>query len=245
MAGSISPWGGRPAGRDTPLAQASMPALARGQLHEIHAQGADWAAALAFALAMGEKAPDGPIFALRTPRRHRLPMIFSGDGLALLGIRPDRLTIVEAGNEKDMLRAGLEAARCGGVGTVLMESEGRFADYDLTASRRLVLAAEASRACVLLLRGDAEPRSSGAQTRWSIRSAPSEAWEAEAPGWPAVDAELLRYRGGPAGGRWRLMWDEDDGRFRDAARPQTVPGAVVPLSRLRTGADGDARRQVA
>ncbi|WP_230461292.1 ImuA family protein [Sphingobium sp. CAP-1] len=174
-------------------------------------------------------------------------MFFSGDGLALLGFQPRRLLMVEADSEIDMLRAGLEAARCSGVAAVLMESEGRFADYDLTASRRLVLAAEASRACVMLIRSDAELRSSAARTRWSITSAPSVPLEADAPGGAAIDAELLRCRGGAAGGRWRLIWDMEHGVFRDAAQlsaqQPTMPGAVVPFSRLRTGEEGAIRRR--
>ncbi|MFB0873263.1 MULTISPECIES: ImuA family protein [unclassified Sphingobium] len=247
---SIAPHGGgRSSERTAAQEPASLPALGAGQLHEIHAVGEDRAAALAFALASGHFVPDGAIVALRVPGRSRLPTLFSGDGLALLGLDPARLTLVEPASEIDMLRAGLDAARCAGVAAVLIESEGRFADYDLTASRRLVLAAEASRACVILLRVDAQPRSSAARTRWSIASAPSVPLEADAPGWPAIDAELLRCRGGPAGSRWRLIWDMDHGCFRDGAQfqPQfeAMPGAVVPLPRLRTDAAHDPRRRVA
>lgn len=252
MAGRLPIHGMRPAGRQAPVTQASFPALERGHLHEIHCTAPDRAAALAFALSQGIGAQAGAIFALQVARRQRLPTLFSGDGLALLGIDPGRLTLIEAGSEVEMLRAGLEAARCPGVAMVLMESEGRFADYDLTASRRLVLAAEASGASILLLRGDAEQRSSGAQTRWSIRSAPSIPLEADAPGLPTIEAELLRCRSGPAGGRWLLSWDAEHGCFRDRDAGEgsggtSVSGAVVPFSRLRTdaGDDGDSQRQVA
>ncbi|WP_311268131.1 hypothetical protein [Sphingobium sp. WCS2017Hpa-17] len=254
MAGSVPINGIRPTGRQGPAADMPFPALARGHLHEIHCTAPDRAAAFAFALTQDliqkQGAQAGAVFALQAVRRQRLPTLFSGDGLALLGIDPNRLTIVEAGSEVEMLRAGLEAARCPGVFMVLMESEGRFADYDLTASRRLVLAAEASGASIMLLRGDAEQRSSGAQTRWSIRSAPSIPLEADAPGLPTIEAELLRCRSGPAGGRWLLSWDAEHGCFRDRdtgeddKRPP-VPGAVVPFSRLRTDAGSDSQRQVA
>lgn len=258
MAVRVPIYGTGPSGRQAPATQASFRALEQGHLHEVHCTAPDRAAALAFALSHGASqavsqgmgAQAGAIFALRAARRQRLPTLFSGDGLALLGIDPGRLTLIEAGSEVEMLRAGLEAARCPGVSMVLMESEGRFADYDLTASRRLVLAAEASGVTILLLRGDAEQRSSGAQTRWSIRSAPSVPLEADAPGLPAVEAELLRCRSGPAGGRWLLLWDAEHGCFRDRdagegdGRP-SVPGAVVPFSRLRTDAGSDSQRQVA
>lgn len=254
MAGRLPIHGMRLPGQQVPAADmafsVSFPALERGHLHEIHCTAPDRAAALAFALTQEQGAQAGAVFALQAVRRQRLPTLFSGDGLALLGIDPGRLTIVEPGSEVEMLRAGLEAARCPGVAMVLMESEGRFADYDLTASRRLVLAAEASGASIMLLRGDAEQRSSGAQTRWSIRSVPSVPLEADAPGLPAIEAELLRCRSGPAGGRWLLSWDAEHGCFRDRdageeGRDTPVPGAVVPFSRLRTDAGRDSQRQVA
>ncbi len=53
---------------------------------------------------------------------------------------------------------------------------------------------------------------------------------ADAPGAPAFDLELLRWRGGPAGTRWRLDWDKDEQAFRDAA----LSGAVLPLAARRT-----------
>jgi protein ImuA len=223
-----------------------VPLLEQGQLHEIHCSAQDRAAAFAFALTQGLWARDGDLFLLRVPGKSRLPFCFAGEGLALLGLAPQRLTIVEPASEVGLLRAALDAARCPGVAAVLMDSEGRFADYDLTASRRLVLAAEASRACVLLLRVDAEPRASAAQTRWSIASAPSVPLAADAPGWPAVDARLLRKRGGPTAGPWRLIWDAEHGRFEDADRREAMLGAVVPLSPLRTdAADGTGQRHVA
>ncbi|WP_420146444.1 ImuA family protein [Sphingobium sp.] len=234
-----------------PHADMPFPTLGRGHLHEVHNAMEDRAAAILFALAQGHGG-SGAIFAFRTPRRMHVPTIFSGDGLASCGVDPARLTIVDAKSEVDMLRAGLEAARCPGVAMIMFESDGRFADYDLTASRRLVLAAEASGAIIFMLRGGAEQRSSGAQTRWMIRSVPSAPLEANAPGLPMIEAELLRCRNGPAGGRWRLSWDADNGCFRDNVgagedEEKIVPGTMVPFSRLRTDArgDGDAARQVA
>ncbi|BBD97332.1 hypothetical protein SAMIE_1008330 [Sphingobium amiense] len=207
-------------------------------MHEVHCAGEDRATALAFALAMADRGDGEAVFLLRARERQRNASVISGDALALLGVDPRLLTIVETGGAVDMLRAGLDAARCPGVATIVIESEGRFADYDLTASRRLVLAAEASRTGIVILRCDAEPRSSGAHTRWSVASAPSVPMEADAPGPPSLDAHLLRLRGGAAGGRWRLIWDGQDGRFRDAARPEAVPGAVVSFPPLRKGAAG-------
>lgn len=231
-----------------------IPALARGCLHEVHAGIADWAAALAFVLAGTGASADGPVLMALGPRRGAPPMRLCGAGLGALGIDPARLLLVEARDERALLRAGLDAARCPRLAAVVLAAWGRFALYDLTASRRLVLAAESSGLPVIVLRGDAEPRSSAAHTRWAIRPAPSVALPADAPGLPAIEAELLRQRGGAAGRRWRLEWDFDKGDFRECPEPRSaagdgggadapsLSGAVVPLFRLR---EGEERSRVA
>lgn len=232
MAGNVFRFAESAAKRLAHCTERAIPALQGGKLHEIHACGNDRAAALAFALCRSGKKGA----ALLVRRRARFQTVLSGDGLALLGIDPAGLTIVEVDCELDLLRAGLEAARCPGVDLVLLETEGRFAGYDLTASRRLVLAAERSRNCVIVLRHDAEPRPSSAWTRWEIASAPSIPLEADAPGYPAIEARLLRWQGGSAGRHWRLEWDVDHGTFRDAARLAPLPGAVAPLPAVRENA---------
>ena len=228
------------------LSQPLMPtkATAQGHLHEVHAAAADWAAATSFALTMlgqtdGAK-PEGAVLIIRVVRRS-LPALLFGAGLAGLGIAPQRLLLAQARNALEMLRAGVEAARCQDVSAVLLEIWGRCPEWDLTASRRLALAAEKSGVSVLVLRGDADEQPSSAQTRWRVTSAPSIALAANAPGLPSIDAELLRQRGGPAGTRVRLEWDEKHGNFRPTANPATndqaaLSGAVVPLSGLRAGA---------
>ncbi|HKT86346.1 MAG TPA: hypothetical protein VJQ77_09700 [Novosphingobium sp.] len=240
MAGSVFKFGESAARRLAHCVDRAVPALQGGKLHEIHADRYDQAAALAFALCRSGKGKAGA--ALLARRRTRSQAVINGDGLALLGFDPACLTIVDADGELDLLRAGLEAARCPGVDLVLLETKGRFAGYDLTASRRLALAAERSRSCVIVLRHDAQPRPSAAWTRWDIASAPSLALEADAPGHPAIEARLLRWQGGPAGRHWRLEWDIDHGTFRNAASPAPLPGALVslPLVRENAGTGGTA-----
>lgn len=235
---------------------ARMPLLDAGGLHEIHAAPEDWAAAMAFALfsgGHGDREQNGrkqngygqAIFLIGGPGPAFFPAMPCAEGLAALGLAPERLVIVRTASELDLLRAGLEAARCPGVGLVLLETQGRLARYDLTTSRRLALAAEQpteeqAGKSVIVLRGDAPPRPSAARTRWAIASAPSTALEAGAPGWPAIDAELLRQRGGMGGLRWRLEWNADHGTFREADRAvhdgPALSGAVVPVPGVRAGA---------
>ncbi|HWU04662.1 MAG TPA: hypothetical protein VN222_18135 [Novosphingobium sp.] len=231
------------------------PALLAGQLHEIHADAADWASALCFALgglaqrANASARPVAIVLVRPCPRGSgvlgAVPAAMPyAPGLAGAGIDPARLVLVETGDAIGLLRAGLDAARCPGVAGVVIESWGRMAEYDLTASRRLVLAAEQSGTGVAVLRGDAPERASAAHSRWHIRSAASRAEPLAAhlpapPGPAAIEARLLRQRGGTAGMGWLLEWDERDGCFRQHranAGAAPLSGAVVPLAAMPAGA---------
>jgi protein ImuA len=227
----------------------ALPGLGGGQLHEIHAAADDWAAALAFAFAAIDAAGRRPVMLVHAARQAVLNMQPYGEGLIGLGLDPARLVLVEARDGTGMLRAGLEGARCPGLAAVVLASWRRFPEYALTASRRLVLAAERSRVPVIMLRGDAEPRPSAAHQRWLVRSARANPREANAPGLPALDVELQRRRGGASGGRWRLEWNDQDGCYREARNTTAtqnagihdtpLSGAVVCLSAVRTGLAGD------
>lgn len=256
MTGNVFPLGRplRPGARER--VPAPMPPLDAGGLHEIHAAPEDWAAAMAFALFStvrrdseqdrhevgkhGAGRHGQAIFLIGGPGPAAFPVLPCAEGLAALGLAPEQLVIVRTASELDLLRAGLEAARCPGVGTVLLQTQGRLARYDLTTSRRLALAAEQDGKGVIVLRGDAPPRPSAARTRWAITSAPSTALEANAPGWPAIEAELLRQRGGMGGLRWRLEWNAEHGTFREAERAlhhgPALSGTVVPVPGVRAGA---------
>jgi protein ImuA len=105
-----------------------------------------------------------------------------------------------------------------------------------TANRRLALATEKSGVSLFLLRIDAMPVPSAAETRWQVAAAPSRALPGQAPGLPTFDITLLRQRSGPSGLDWRLEWDRDQRKFREAA----VSGAVVPVPARGPAADGAA-----
>jgi protein ImuA len=157
----------------------------------------------------------GPILLVRGPGAPA--WVPCAAGLIALGIDPARLVLVSAADGLGVLRAGLEGARCPGLAAVVLAAPGPLPEYTLTASRQLVLAAEASRVAVIVLRGDAAPRPSAAHTRWHVRAAPSTPLAANAPGPPVLAAELLRRRGGPADGPWHLEWNDIDATFTDIA----------------------------
>lgn len=135
-------------------------------------------------------------------------------GLARCGLAPANLILVRAERWSDALWAMEEALRCPAVTGALLALEpnpgaggGRL---DLTATRRLQLAAETGGALGLLLRPDmacAEP--TAAATRWRIGSLGAEDG-LDDPRW---QLELLRVRGGRPGGPWAVTWRAAAGRL--------------------------------
>lgn len=197
--------------------------LVRGHLHEAYARKPTDGVALAgFALGLARRAgaSEMPIVWVRHPVAELDFGSPYGPGLEAWGLDPDRLILVRARTLAGLLAAGLEAVRCPGLGAVLIEVWGPAEKLDLTATRRLNLAAETSRTTPFLLRAAASPVPSAALTRWQVAAAPSRALAANAPGPPRFDVALLRNRAGPTGQNWRLEWDHDNHRFN----------AVTPLS---------------
>lgn len=209
--------------------------LVRGRVHELFAsEAADGPSAAGFAamLALRAGGRHAPIFWLRSDKAERHGGAFHAPGLIELGGEPDGLVLGIAPDAKGLLKSAADAARCPGLKTLVVECWGKCPELDLTASRRLALATEQSGVTLFLLRLEAEPLPSAADTRWSVGAAPSRALEANAPGPPMFEIELLRRRAGPSGMRWRLEWDRDQIIFREPAHV----GAVVSLPAGRSAA---------
>lgn len=200
--------------------------LARGKLHEVYSTADEAACGAGFAIMQAIVAGATPLLWLRIEATERTGGRLHASGLAELGLAPEALIVALVPDASALLRAGADAARCPGLGTVLIESAGPMHGLDLTATRRLMLAAEASGTTVVSLRIEAAPIPSAAATRWQVAAAASTPLAAEAPGWPAMDVELLRRRGGPAGARWRVEWDRDTKSFSGAP----LSGAGLPLA---------------
>jgi protein ImuA len=137
-----------------------------------------------------------------------------GPGLVELGVDSDAVLLMEPPDLEALLIAGVESVRNGGFGAVVLEVAGPARRLDLTASRRLALAAERSGTAVLVVRSGATPTSSAAHSRWAVASAPSAALAANAPGYPVFDLKLLRQRGGPDGLHVQLEWNREQAVFR-------------------------------
>jgi protein ImuA len=202
--------------------------LARAALHEVYADAAcDAASAAAFALLLAWRATKrNAIFWVREANAQIGGKPY-GHGLAELGINPDMLFLADAPNSIAALRAGADITRCGAVGAVIIEPFGKAPALDLTASRRLALAAGQTGVMALVLRAGVEPVPSAAQTRWRVASAPSTPLPANAPGHPAFDVTLLRHRGGIAGIEARLEWNRDRQSFDQSPLSGGVPAASI------------------
>lgn len=220
----------------TSLDEALAGGLGYGQVHEIYAaepDDASSAAGFAMAVAMGmcgsTNSPKQAILWLRERRWLKTSGILQAGGWAELGGAPEHGLVGVVPDTLSLLRAAAEALHCGRLGAVILEGWGAMRTLDLTASRKLVLAAEKSGVPLLLLRMDAVPSPSAARTRWQVAAAPSRALPGNAPGQPTFDLTLLRQRSGPSGLDWRLEWDRDRCKFREA--PVSRAMVSVPLDR--------------
>lgn len=144
-----------------------------------------------------------------------------GPGLTALGLPPDRLLLARLRTRTDALRAALEGARCAALGAVVLETT---AHIDLTASRRLKLAAEKSRNTVVLVRLSAHPVSNAVQIRWSVCGAALPA-QREADQRPAFEVTLLKHPRGRPERRCIVEWDHERHCF---AETLSLPVAAVP-----------------
>jgi protein ImuA len=152
-----------------------------------------------------------------------------GPGLLDLGINPDRVVLVQLRNEMDLLRAGLEAARCDGIGAVILEAAAtRSSKIDLSVTRRLKLAAERSGVVIILIRAAKHVIATAAQTRWQAGLVPNTGNQTMLGKGPCFDMTLLRHRGGLDEKRWFVEWSREQRTFT-AALPQ--PLAAVPVGR--------------
>ena len=130
--------------------------------------------------------------------------------LVSFGIDPSQLIFIHL--KKDLLWTIEEALKCEGLVAVV----GEIASIDLTASRRLQLAAEQSRVTGFLLRNSPGQVFTTAFTcRWQIQPLQSKTSDGlPGIGFPRWQVELLKVRNGKPGS-WQLEWV--DGKFQPVA----------------------------
>lgn len=219
---------------------AGMPGMARAALHEVLATEPGCGAAFA-AMVLGRTA--GTVLWIGSARAEWQAW---PPGLAAWGLTPARLVLLRAERWKDALWAMEEALRCPAVGGALLvpaQGEGwaERAPLDLTATRRLQLAAEAGGALGMILQADPSVGLGGnqggdqrvnqglnqggnqgqtaAHTRWRVSPA-----EGDEPHWWL---ELLRMRGGRPREAMAVAWQAASGRL------EPLEGAMATPRRAR------------
>jgi protein ImuA len=158
-----------------------------------------------------------------------------GPGLDLMGLPMERLVILRVPRPRDALWAMEEALKCRAVGAVVAEFAGEEAD--LTAMRRLALAAREGGGLGLILHQDCPCQPSTAMTRWEVASARGARDPFGGLGSTTFALSLVKNRRGRAG-QWRLSWDHHERAFA-AALPLSVASAACDgspaQSRIRAG----------
>ena len=235
--------------------------LKRGALHEVFAAEGRTSYAVAaavsgFALALARLAQTGRAGEGRALLwiGQRMAALEAGPlhapGLRAFGLDPGRFVFVETADAAETLWAMEEGLKCPGFAAVLGEAWGTHPRLDMTASRRLQLAAAPHGVMALLVRHAAPPEPGAAETRWRIAPVPApEGTPRFRLGPPLFDAELHRNRAGAAG-RWILQWSPHDARFHipdaapDAAHPGRRPAADGDRAGAAVGPAEGARRAV-
>ncbi|MBT3395768.1 MAG: hypothetical protein HOB82_08470 [Alphaproteobacteria bacterium] len=201
--------------------QNALPDLALGCLHEVTGDPGDLCAATGFAAGLvarlsqhaGAGAGGPVLWCGRAHETHEHGGLYA-PGLDEFGLGPERLLVVRARTDTQVLWAMEEGLRCRALSAVV----GELDDPGFTPSRRLQLAAEAGGVTAVLLR-TRSAAATGAVTRWHVTSASTrQDEEMNVPRW---QVQLERHRGGDLGG-WNVEWRNETGDFSVAASVRDV-----------------------
>jgi protein ImuA len=181
--------------------------LSFGALHETAPERpGDFGAASGFTLALASLAAKagGETLWIQTDfARHEGGALY-GNGLDLFGLSSQRLLVLRARRAVDALFAMEEALKCRAVASVIAELPDD--STDLTATRRLSLAARDHRGLGLLLRHRSSSLPSAAMTRWNVAAASGPRDDFGGIGTTSFLLSLVKNRRGPCG-RWTIAWD--------------------------------------
>lgn len=205
--------------------------LVHGALHEVFSAAGHEASATGFVAGLAACVANGkPILWIRQDFAGIEFGEIAATGLLELGIDPSKFLVLRVAHAEEALRAASDALTCASLGAVVMEVVGEHKVLDLKASRRLTLGAAETNVPAFLLRFNAAPDASSAETRWTIRAGRSNE-QNDNWGMPRFDAELVRNRHGKTG-RWVMEWNCDEAIFCQPADR----GAVVSAPRNRPAA---------
>jgi protein ImuA len=214
--------------------------LAPANLHEIAPEAMrDFGAAAGFALALAARAQQSlkrQTLWIQTDYAALEGGNLYGPGCDLFGLPACDLLILKVSRPIDALWATEEALKSRALASVIAELPDDAPLADLTATRRLTLAAREGNSFAFLLRHRPSPLTSSAETRWEIAATPSVADRFGGLGRTALALSLVKNRRGPTG-RFFVAWDHHECAFQAlslgvaaaaADRPDRAPlaGAV-------------------
>ncbi len=227
-----------------PLALGALPdstlggGLAFGALHETAPERPlDFGAACGFTLALASLAArrGGETLWIQTDYARLEGGAIHGPGLDLFGLPSRRLLVLRARRPIDALFAMEEALKCRAVASVIAELSDDGAD--LTATRRLALAAREQSGLGLLLRHRSSAMPSAAMSRWSVSAAAGARDEFGGIGITSFLLSLVKNRRGPCG-RMSMAWNHHECVFvsgpvleSSAIPADSVAVAAAPVDR--------------
>jgi protein ImuA len=217
--------------------------LARAALHEVAAaRPGDPAPALGFVLGVAARAAafGGRVLWVVEGAAAGEAGALYGPGLDGFGLPARRLVVLAVRRPVDALWAMEEGLKTPGLAAVVAELLDGGA-VDLTASRRLSLAAGAGGGLGLLVAHRPAPGPSAAVTRWRAGAAAAAPDRHGGLGPPAVALTLTRNRRGPCGA-FIIEWDSHAGRFADLAAARSALAGAPDVATGGRTADGAALR---
>jgi protein ImuA len=115
-----------------------------------------------------------------------------------------------------------EALKCRALSCAIVELPNDAPLADLTATRRLTLAAREGGAFGFLLRHRASRLTSSAETRWQVTAACGEGDKFGGLGRAAFSLSLHKNRRGPTG-HWTLAWNQHERTFKAHSLRMAAP----------------------
>jgi protein ImuA len=165
----------------------------------------------AFALSMAQKAAAGQslCYCSLTGEAQEHGALY-GHGVAALGIAPDRLLMVAAPKEKELLWTLEEAATSGAFGAIIGTLSEKERIYGFAASRRLKLRATSSGTPLFLIRHWSAEGATAAHGRWRVSARPSRP-QGERAGFELLGPARLQLQlermGGVPPQHWEMAFD--------------------------------------
>jgi protein ImuA len=203
--------------------------LAFGTLHDIAAEApaqmgaaAGFAAALAARASVQEATPSRPVLWIQQEVASFEAGGLYGPGFAAFGLPMGRLVVLRVMRTRDVLWAMEEALASGALAAVVAELVKNEAD--LTATRRLSLAAAEADTLALLLNHQVSPAASAAATRWRVWAHPGPRDAFGGLGLTAFTLSLVKNRHGPTG-LWHIVWNHHERVFSAATSGGVVAAA--------------------